>query len=98
MLTHYWKKNEESGEFDALPVDEAATGWAWRHQEQVAIPDIEREQRFPSIVPLLRTTAYDHTPPFPSARLHAVLEHWAWVREFPRSWITKTWNSSLAWR
>jgi len=46
MLTHYWKKNAESGEFEALPVDEAATGWAWKHQEPLAIPDTEREQRF----------------------------------------------------
>jgi formate hydrogenlyase transcriptional activator len=53
MLTRYWKRNQESGEFDALPVDEAASGWAWKHQKPIAIPDIEREQRFPSIVPLL---------------------------------------------
>jgi len=49
MLTQYWKKNQESGEFEAVPVDEAASGWAWKHQEPVAIPDIEREQRFPGI-------------------------------------------------
>jgi formate hydrogenlyase transcriptional activator len=54
MLTHYWKKNRESGEFEALPVDEAASGWAWKHQEPIAIPDIEREQRFPGFVPALR--------------------------------------------
>jgi formate hydrogenlyase transcriptional activator len=53
MLTHYWKKNEESGEFDALPVDEAASGWVWKHQELIAIPDTEREQRFPGFVPVL---------------------------------------------
>jgi len=53
MLTQYWKKNQESGEFDAFPVDEAASGWAWKHQETIAIPDIEREQRFPDIVPAL---------------------------------------------
>ncbi len=53
MLTHYWKKNKESGEFGALPVDEAATGWAWKHQEPVAIPDTEREERFPGCVPVL---------------------------------------------
>src|SRR5260370_34505650 len=49
MLTQYWKKNQESGEFEAVHVDEAASGWAWKHQEPVAIPDIEREQRFPGI-------------------------------------------------
>ena len=53
MLTRFWKKNEESGEFEAFPVDEAATGWAWKLQEPVAIPDIEREQRFPNYVPVL---------------------------------------------
>ena len=53
MLNHYWKKNQESGEFEAGPVDQAATGWAWKHQEPIAIPDIEREQRFPGCMPVL---------------------------------------------
>ncbi len=53
MLTHYWKKNEESGEFEKFPVDEAATGLAWKHQEPVAILDTERERRFPGFVPVL---------------------------------------------
>jgi GAF domain-containing protein len=53
MVTHYWKKNQESGEFGALPVDDAATGWAWKHQKPIAIPDTEREQRFPACVPVL---------------------------------------------
>ena len=52
MLTHYWKKNAESGEFEAFPVDEAASGWAWKHQEALAIPDTEREERF-GCVPIL---------------------------------------------
>ncbi|MGO9864681.1 MAG: sigma 54-interacting transcriptional regulator [Terriglobales bacterium] len=54
MVTHYWKKNQESGQFDAVPVDEAMCGWAWKHQEPISIPDIEREQRFPGLVPALR--------------------------------------------
>jgi formate hydrogenlyase transcriptional activator len=54
MLTRYWKKNQESGEFDAVPVDEAASGWAWKNQASIAIPDIECEHRFPGIVPALR--------------------------------------------
>ena len=53
MQTHYWKKNQESGEFANAPVDEAASGWAWKHQQPVAIADIEREQRFPGCVPAL---------------------------------------------
>jgi formate hydrogenlyase transcriptional activator len=53
MLNRYWKKNQESGEFVASPVDEAASGWAWKHQEPITIPDIEREQRFPGCVPML---------------------------------------------
>jgi len=53
MLTQYWKRNQESGEFDALPVDEVATGWAWKHQKPIAIPDTEREHRFPGFVPQL---------------------------------------------
>jgi len=54
MRTQYWKRNRESGEFEAIPVDEAASGWAWKNQEPIAIPDIEREQRFPGFVPALR--------------------------------------------
>ncbi len=53
MQTHYWKKNQESGEFAASPVDEAASGWAWKHRKPIAIPDTEREQRFPGCVPAL---------------------------------------------
>jgi formate hydrogenlyase transcriptional activator len=53
MVTRYWKKNRESGEFDPFPVDEAACGWAWKHQRPIAIPDTEREQRFPGSVPVL---------------------------------------------
>lgn len=54
MLTQYWTKNRESGDFAPSPVDEGVSGWAWKHQEPIAIPDIERENRFSSIVPLLR--------------------------------------------
>ena len=37
MMTQYWKRNRESGEFDAVPVDEAASGWAWRNQEAIEL-------------------------------------------------------------
>ncbi len=53
MLNHYWKGNQESGEFEAGPVDEAATGWVWKHQEPIAIPDTARESRFPGCMPVL---------------------------------------------
>src|SRR5208283_874679 len=52
MLNRYWKKNQESGEFQAAPVDKAVTGWAWEHQEPIAIPDTERERRFPGCLPV----------------------------------------------
>jgi formate hydrogenlyase transcriptional activator len=52
MVNRYWKKNRESGEFEAFPVDKAVAGWAWEHQEPIAIPDTEREQRFPGCVPV----------------------------------------------
>ncbi len=54
MRTHYWKRNEESGEFVPLAVEEAASGWAWKNQEPVTISDTEREGRFPGFTPLLR--------------------------------------------
>jgi formate hydrogenlyase transcriptional activator len=53
MQTHYWKKNRENGEFDPFPVDEEASGWVWKHQELVAIPDTKVENRFPGFVPVL---------------------------------------------
>ena len=53
MRTNYWKKNRESGEFEDLPIDLAATGWSWKHQETLAIDDLEREQRFPGCKPVL---------------------------------------------
>src|SRR5208337_2476602 len=53
MQTLYWKKNQESGEFTVSPVDEAASGWAWKNQKPIAIPDTKREQRFPGCVPVL---------------------------------------------
>ncbi|SPE44972.1 Sigma-54 dependent transcriptional regulator (Modular protein) (fragment) [Candidatus Sulfotelmatobacter sp. SbA7] len=52
MLNRYWKKNQESGEFEVFPVDKAVAGWAWEHQEPIAIPDTEREQRFPGCMPV----------------------------------------------
>jgi len=53
MQTLYWKKNKESGEFADSPVEDAASGWAWKHQQPIAIPDTEHEQRFPGCVPVL---------------------------------------------
>jgi len=52
MLNQYWKKNQESGEFEASP-DAAATGWAWKHQEPIVVLDTEHEQRFPGCMPVL---------------------------------------------
>jgi formate hydrogenlyase transcriptional activator len=52
MLNRYWKKNQESGEFETSPVDKAVTGWAWEHQESITIPDTEREHRFPGCMPV----------------------------------------------
>jgi formate hydrogenlyase transcriptional activator len=53
MLNRYWKRNRESGEFATAPVDDEASGWVWKHQTPIAIPDIEREQRFPGSRPVL---------------------------------------------
>ena len=53
MLNHYWKKNQESGAFEGGPTEEAATGWAWKHQKPIVIPDTQQEHRFPGCVPIL---------------------------------------------
>ncbi|MFY9559878.1 MAG: sigma 54-interacting transcriptional regulator [Terriglobales bacterium] len=54
MITHYWKKNQESGEFDAFAVDQCVSGWVWMHQEAFVIPDVERETRLPECMQVLR--------------------------------------------
>jgi formate hydrogenlyase transcriptional activator len=56
MLTRYWKRNRESGEFDPLLVDEAASGLVWKSQQPVTISDTEREARFPVFI----TALLDH--------------------------------------
>ena len=53
IVTRYWKKNSESGEFRPSLVDEVASGWVWKSQEPIAIPDIEREPRFAALAPEL---------------------------------------------
>jgi formate hydrogenlyase transcriptional activator len=54
MNYYYWKKNRDNGEVDIFPVELAASGWAWKHQETIAIPDTECEDRFPGCIPFLR--------------------------------------------
>jgi GAF domain-containing protein len=54
MITHYWKRSHESGQLDAFPVDECVSGLVWKQQEALAIPDIEKEKRFPHCVQELR--------------------------------------------
>ena len=54
MITHYWKRNQESGQFDAFAVDDCVSGWVWKQQEALTIPDIEKEKRFPHCVQELR--------------------------------------------
>src|SRR6266478_8244405 len=54
MITHYWKRNQESGQCDAFAVDECVSGWVWMHQDAVTIPDVEKEKRFPLCMQELR--------------------------------------------
>jgi formate hydrogenlyase transcriptional activator len=54
MITHYWTKNQESGQFDAFPVDECVSGWVWTRQEAVIIPSVDTEKRFPLCLQELR--------------------------------------------
>jgi formate hydrogenlyase transcriptional activator len=54
MLTHYWKRNQESGELDAFAVDHCVSGWVWTHQEPLTMADINCEDRFPFCLPVLR--------------------------------------------
>jgi len=54
MDAHYWKANLEDGDLGSFPVDDSAAGWAWKHQETLAIPDIQNESRFPGCLPALR--------------------------------------------
>jgi len=54
MLTHYWMKDQGIGEPKAFAVDDCFSGWAWQHQEAMAIPDIDQEKRFAASLQYLR--------------------------------------------
>ncbi len=54
MTTRYWKRNQESGQFDAFAMDERVCGWVWMQQEAATIPDVEKEKRFPVCMQELR--------------------------------------------
>jgi formate hydrogenlyase transcriptional activator len=60
MLNYFWKKNRESGHFEAA-VDETASGWVWKNQEPIAIPDIECDTRFPAVAALRRQGVRSYT-------------------------------------
>jgi transcriptional regulator with GAF, ATPase, and Fis domain len=54
-------------------VDEAASGWVWKHQETIAIPDMSASSVFPTSCPLCSITACDRTPiSTPSPRFGAL--------------------------
>src|SRR5205085_12207243 len=54
MITHFWSRDRVRGKCDAFAVDECVTGWVWKHQEAVLIPDVAKEQRFPVCAQELR--------------------------------------------
>jgi formate hydrogenlyase transcriptional activator len=54
MLTHYWKKDRESGEFNAFAVGDCISGSVWVQQKLVTLPDVEKERRFPECMQVLR--------------------------------------------
>ncbi|MGB9074695.1 MAG: sigma 54-interacting transcriptional regulator [Terriglobales bacterium] len=54
MLAHYWMKDQRIGEPGAFAVEDCASGWVWQHQETMAIPDLEQEQRFATSLEGLR--------------------------------------------
>jgi formate hydrogenlyase transcriptional activator len=54
MLTHYWMKGLGIVETRTFAVEDCFSGWVWQHQEAMAIPDIDREQRFAATLQCLR--------------------------------------------
>lgn len=54
MNTRYWKRNQESGEFVPVSIEEDPNGWVWKCQERVTIPDTRHDQRFSNWLPALR--------------------------------------------
>ena len=78
MLTQYWKKNHESGEFEALAVDEAASGWAWKHQKADRDSRYRARGAFPWLRPCVTQSWYSflHRP----SHKHALQPFWsAWA-------------------
>ncbi|MFZ0479569.1 MAG: sigma 54-interacting transcriptional regulator [Terriglobales bacterium] len=54
LVTEIWKGGWDTGVGKFFSVDQTPCGWAWRNQEPIAIPDLERETRFTEIAGELR--------------------------------------------
>jgi formate hydrogenlyase transcriptional activator len=54
MLTHFWEPSQAVGCPGAFPVDESVSGWVWKHQQEIAIADLDRDSRFPTYISFLR--------------------------------------------
>ena len=53
IITHFWKTGKETGALDAFPVDECISGWVWKKQQPMTMPDLDHDPRFPKCAPLL---------------------------------------------
>ncbi len=55
MQLHFLEGEPASGFPTELPVEESATGWSWRNQQELFFPNVEEEVRFPRVFDFLRS-------------------------------------------
>ena len=53
MATHYPEKENEMGLWRTSRVEDSPEGWVWQNQEELTIPDLGREKRFPQALSTL---------------------------------------------
>jgi formate hydrogenlyase transcriptional activator len=54
MRVHTWEGSTLTTAADEVPVEDSASGWVWRHQQPLVVPDERLEKHFPRSVTYLR--------------------------------------------
>ena len=68
ILTYYWTRNQEAGDYALFPVDDCVAGWVWKNQQAIALADIQLENRFHPCLAVLRKHAVRSYSVWPLSR------------------------------
>lgn len=55
MRVHTWEGSTLTTTPDEVPVDDSTSGWVWRNQQPLVVPDERLDKHFPASVNYLRT-------------------------------------------